>query len=391
MSNPRTPPGGTTPHPASPAVLAINVGSSSCKVTVAGPEGTHRIDTHDASPLGWDAARWRDAIAGCAGAFEPAYVLHRFVHGGGVFHGPAVITPAVRTQLESLAFLDPLHTAKALGVLDVLGRAFSGATAIACFDTTFHQNLTPAAYTYALPPAWRREYGVRKYGFHGFAHDYADARARELAAAPGARRVLSCHLGSGSSLAAIVGGASLDTTMGFTPVDGLVMSTRPGSIDPGALIWLLGNTPIGLPEMSRALEESSGLTALAGHGDMGMIMREAQAGVAASVLAYEVWLHRLVGMMGEMIAAMGGVDLIVFGGGIGERAWRARAAAAQSFAFLGLELDEEANRADGTDRLISSPHSTVVAAVISAREDLAMIRRTQEAGLFARPADPHPR
>ncbi len=383
MSDPRTPFEGSGAEHGLPAVLVINVGSSSCKVTVAGPEGTRQIDTHDASPLGWDAARWREDIAGCTGSFEPAYVLHRFVHGGGVFHGPTVITPAVRTQLESLAFLDPLHTAKALGVLDALGQAFGDATAIACFDTTFHQSLSPAAYTYALPPEWRRKYGVRKYGFHGFAHDYADARARELVADPGVARVLSCHLGSGSSLAAIVEGTSMDTTMGFTPVDGLVMSTRPGSIDPGALIWLLGNTPIGLPEMSRALEESSGLTALAGHGDMRMIMGQAQAGDAASLLAYEVWLHRLVGMMGEMIAAMGGVDLIVFGGGIGERAWRARAAAAKSFAFLGLELDEESNRADGTDRLISSPHSAVIAVVISAREDLAMIRRTQESGMFA--------
>ncbi len=378
----------STVQPRRPPLMVVNVGSSSCKVTIVDGNGPHQIETGDVSPETWDASRWRDLARDQGVAFEPAYVIHRFVHGGGVFHGPTVITPTTRTQLEAVASLAPLHTKKALAMVDVLAQAFPGVTGIACFDTTFHETLTPAAYTFAVPPQWREKHGVRKYGFHGFAHDYANARARELVGNRSVHRVLSCHLGSGSSLAAIVDGSSFDTTMGFTPVDGLVMATRPGSLDPGAIVWLLRNTPIDAEAMSSALEHCSGLTGLAGHDDMKMIMRDAETGDASSALAYDVWLHRLVGKMGEMVAAMGGVDLIVFGGGIGERAWPARAAATESFTFLGLELDQSANRADGSDRIISSTGSAVAIAVITAREDLAMIRRAGAAGLLVGATDP---
>ncbi|MHC5796457.1 acetate/propionate family kinase [Lacisediminihabitans sp. FW035] len=369
-------------------ILVINVGSSSCKVTIVGAEGPEEIDTGDESPMTWDAARWRELARHQGPAFEPDYVLHRFVHGGGVFHGPTVITGSTRAQLETVAPLAPLHTRNALAVVDVLAQVFSGAIAIACFDTTFHETLAPAAYTYAVPSEWREAHGMRKYGFHGFAHDYANARGRELVGARKVRRVLSCHLGSGSSLAAIVDGLSVDTTMGFTPVDGLVMATRPGSLDPGAIVWLLSTTSIDVATMSSALERSSGLTGIAGHDDMRIIMRDAEAGDLRSTLAYDVWLHRLVGKMGEMIATMGGVDLIVFGGGIGERAGRARADAVGSLAFLGLELDETANRAGGSDRLVSNSRSAVAVAAITAREDLAMIRRASATGLMVGVTDP---
>jgi acetate kinase len=376
-----------------PRLIVVNVGSSSCKVTVVegnGPEETNaeEISTGEDSPLSWDAARWRALAERQGHAFKPDYILHRFVHGGGVFHGPTVITASTRAQLEAVALLAPLHTSKALAVVDVVAQAFDGAIAIACFDTTFHETLTPAAYTYAVPSEWREEHGVRKYGFHGFAHDYADARGRELVGDRSVHRVLSCHLGSGSSLAAIVDGSSVDTTMGFTPVDGLVMATRSGSLDPGALVWLLGTGSISVATMSSALETSAGLTGLAGHSDMKKIMDDANAGDPRSTLAYDVWLHRLVGRMGEMIATMGGVDLVVFGGGIGERAWLARAAAVSALAFFGLELDDPANRSHGSDRVISSPSSAVAVVVIKAREDLAMIRRTSAAGLMAGVTDP---
>ncbi|RFA06838.1 hypothetical protein B7R21_18200 [Subtercola boreus] len=342
-------------------ILVINVGSSSCKVTIVGAKGPEEIDTGDESPMTWDAARWRELARHQGPAFEPDCVLHRFVHGGGVFHGPTVITGSTRAQLETVAPLAPLHTRNALAVIDVLAQVFAGAIAIACFDTTFH----------------------------GFAHDYADARGRELVGDRKVRRVLSCHLGSGSSLAAIVDGLSVDTTMGFTPVDGLVMATRPGSLDPGAIVWLLSTTSIDVATMSSALERSSGLTGIAGHDDMRIIMRDAEAGDVRSTLAYDVWLHRLVGKMGEMIATMGGVDLIVFGGGIGERAGRARADAVGSLAFLGLELDETANRAGGSDRLVSNSRSAVAVAVITAREDLVMIRRASATGLMVGVTDPN--
>jgi len=369
---------------AGPSLMVVNVGSSSCKVTIARGSDVSVLETGADSPLEWGARRWRDLVGTQQPAFEPDVVLHRFVHSGGVFHGPTVMDASVRRRLDGLVSLAPLHTTAALKVADVVAEAFPAAMGIACFDTSFHETLSPAAFTYAIPAAWREGHGVRKYGFHGFAHDYADARGRELIHDRPVARVLSCHLGSGASLAAVVDGSSLDTTMGFTPVDGLVMATRPGSLDPGALAWLLGSTALTGAEMSELLEHGSGLTGLAGHGDLKAIMADAANGDRQATLAYQVWLHRLVGEMGRMIAVMGGVDLIVFGGGIGEHAWRARADSMSSLGFLGAALDEEANRAADGDAVIGAAGSTVAAVVVTAREDLAMIRRTTAAGILDR-------
>lgn len=366
-----------------PRLLVINVGSSSCKVTIETGGVAHATQTGDASPQQWGAAEWRAFLEGQGDGVAPDFVLHRFVHGGGVFHEPTVITATVRRRLGDLAPLAPLHTGRALAVVDALAEAFPAAIGIACFDTSFHETLPPAAYTYAIPPRWRDEYGIRKYGFHGFAHDYADRRGRELVVDRPVWRVLSCHLGSGASLAAIVDGASVETTMGFTPVDGLVMATRPGAFDPGALAWILTQSSIAPAELSETLEHESGLSGLAGHGDLQRIMVDAAAGDAASTLAYEVWLHRLVGQMGSMIAVMGGVDLIVFGGGIGQNAGEARRAAAASFGYLGLVLDDDANRVARGDAVIHATDSAVACVVISAREDLAMIRAAAAAGILS--------
>ncbi len=368
--------------PAAARLLVINVGSSSCKVTVGAGGGAREADTGDVSPQQWDAVRWREFARAQGGGFEPDFVLHRFVHGGGVFHGPTAITASVRQRLDGLVPLAPLHTANALAMVDRLAEAFPEAAGIACFDTSFHETLPPEAFTYAIPSSWRVEHGIRKYGFHGFAHGYADRRARELARDRRVTRVLSCHLGSGASLAAIVDGSSVDTTMGFTPVDGLVMATRPGAVDPGALAWLLTAAALTPAALSSALEHDSGLTGLVGHGDLKTILADAAAGDAASRLAYGVWLHRLVGQMGSMVAAMGGVDLIVFGGGIGENAWQARLAAATALGFVGLRLDEAANRSARSDAVISAPDSAVGCVVVTAREDLAMIRAASAAGVL---------
>jgi acetate kinase len=359
----------------------VNVGSSSCKVSVGDAAAAHEVDTGSESPLTWDADRWRE-FARALGA-DPRWVLHRFVHGGGVFHGPTMVTPDVRPRLDALVSLDPLHTKNALAVLDVLQTAFPQASAVVCFDTSFHETLSAAAYTYAIPRQWREEHGVRKYGFHGFAHDYADRRGRELAGDRAVSRVLSCQLGSGSSLAAIIDGVSIDTTMGFTPLDGLVMSTRSGEVDPGALAWLLTNTSIGASELSESLEHDSGLTALAGEADMSSIVARAMTGDEAASLAYDVWMHRLVSLMGSMVAIMGGIDLVVFSGGVGEHVWEARASIAKRLAFLGLELDGEANERAKTDALVSAVDSRVAVVVVGAREDLAMIRSAAASGMLS--------
>jgi acetate kinase len=362
-------------------LLVLNVGSSSVKVTIARNDSVMEVDTGDDSPLEWSARRWRE-FAAAQRDFTPTFVLHRFVHSGGIFTSPTVMDASVRKKLAGLVSLAPLHTKNALRVADTVAEAFPDATAIACFDTTFHETLAPAAYTYAVPRAWREDHGIRKYGFHGFAHDYADSRGRELVGAGAVSRVLSCQLGSGASLAAIVDGASVDTTMGFTPVDGLVMATRSGSVDPGALAWLLTNSSLTPARLSNQLEHDSGFAGLAGHGDMRVIITDADRGDERAALAYGVWLHRLVGEMGRMIAVMGGIDLIVFGGGIGEHSSRARADAVDALAFLGAVLDDGANRAAQSDAMISAPGSTVAAVVVTAREDLSMIRRAESAGVL---------
>ncbi|WP_172592287.1 acetate/propionate family kinase [Subtercola boreus] len=338
-----------------------------------------QIDTGADSALEWTAPRWQD-FTKTQGGFTPEFVLHRFVHSGGVFAGPTRIDAAVRANLEGLTSLAPLHTKNALKIVDTVAAAFPLSTGIACFDTTFHETLPQAAFTYAIPSAWREGHGIRKYGFHGFAHDYADTRAREILGQSPVSKVLSCHLGSGASLAAIIDGVSFDTTMGFTPVDGLVMATRPGSVDPGALAWLLVNTSLRPSEMAHLLEHSSGLTGIAGHGDMKLIMTAAGKGDPEAVLAYEVWLHRLVGEMGRMIAVMGGVDLIVFGGGIGNHAWQARSDAVAALGFLNARIDPDTNRTAHEDMLISTHDSAVATVVLEAREDIAMLRSAGAAG-----------
>jgi acetate kinase len=362
-------------------VLVLNVGSSSVKVSISRDGEVSEVDTGPDPALDWTAHRWRE-FAQQQGDFEPEVALHRFVHSGSVFHGPTVMDAAALKKLHDLESLDPLHTKLALKVAGVVAEAFPESTAIACFDTTFHETLAPAAFTYAIPEQWRNEHGIRKYGFHGFAHDYADSRARELVSGRKVSRVLSCQLGSGASLAAIVDGASVDTTMGFTPLDGLVMGTRSGSVDPGALAWLLTNTKLTAVQLSKQLEHDSGLAALAGHGDMQAIMTGVAAGDESAGLAYDVWLHRLVGEMGRMIAVMGGVDVIVFSGGIGEHVAKARADAVESLAFLRLMLDTVANDEARSDAVVSAPDSPILVVVVTAREDLAMVHRAREAGVL---------
>ena len=362
-------------------VMVINVGSSSCKVSIARGSNVKEIEGGADSALEWSAGHWQE-FAKSEGGFEAEFVLHRFVHSGGIFHGPTPIDASVRHALDGLVSLAPLHTKNALSVTDAVAAAFPQSLGIACFDTTFHETLTLAAFTYAIPAAWRNEHGIRKYGFHGFAHDYANTCAREILDQRAVSRVLSCQLGSGASLAAIVDGTSVDTTMGFTPVDGLVMGTRPGSVDPGALAWLLTNTSLDDSTMSEQLEHSSGLVGIAGYSDMKVIMEDVQRGDQLASLAYNMWRHRLVGEMGRMVAVMGGVDLIVFSGGIGEHAWRARADVMDSFRFLNALLDEGVNRAARGDGVISSAGSVVAVVVVTAREDLAMIRRATSAGVL---------
>lgn len=232
--------------------------------------------------------------------------------------------------------------------------------------------------TNALPAPWRERYGLRRFGFHGLAHACAARRAAELAGAPeGSRRIVTCQLGAGASLAAVRDGVSVDTTMGFTPLEGLVMATRSGSVDPGLLLWLLERPEIDEPEMAEKLEHGSGLLGLAGTADMAQVVADAEAGREEARLAFEVYSRRLRGGIAAMAAAMGGIDLLAFSGGVGEHSAEVRAAAAGGLRFLGVEVDPELNGAARGDLDISSPSASARTLVISSGEELEIARQVR--------------
>jgi len=345
-------------------LLVVNTGSSSLKLRVlAGDDGT----------LAERTLEWPRGSEFPEGALDdlPAVdaVAHRVVHGGDTFSSAVWIDDDVRRRLAELTDLAPLHQPRALAAIEAV---LDGTPAAACFDTAFHATLAPAAATYALPAEWPR----RRYGFHGLSHAYASRRTAELAGRPLADlRIVSCHLGAGASLAAVAGGRSVDTTMGFTPLDGLVMATRAGSVDPGLLLWLIEQCGIGPAELSDALEHRSGLTGLAGTGDMRELLDRDDADAR---LALDVYLHRLRSAIAAMTASMGGLDALVFTGGVGEHAPPIRGRTAEGLRFLGVALDEPRNATARADADIGAAGAAVRAFVITAREDLEMARQVRE-------------
>jgi acetate kinase len=305
-------------------------------------------------------------------------VGHRIVHGGTRFHAATWISPAVEQALRDLVELAPLHQPKSLAALDSVSAALPAVPAIACFDTAFHTTLPQAAFTYALPAGWRRRWGLRRYGFHGLSHAWVARRAAELTRRDSADlRIVSCHLGAGASLCAIASGRSIATTMGFTPLEGLVMATRSGSVDPGLLLWLLERTCLSEQALSTALEHESGLLGLAGTADMREVLARVQSGDGDAQLALDVYVHRLRAGIAEMAAALGGFDVLVFTGGVGERSAEIRARAVAGLGFLGAALDGEANAAAQPDAELGAADAAVRVFVVRAREDLEIARQAR--------------
>jgi acetate kinase len=347
-------------------VLVVNAGSSSLKLRLLGD------DDELLASADLERGHLGDAI-GSLGA-RPDAVGHRIVHGGTDLTRPTVIDDGVVERLVGLADLAPLHQPKSLRALADVTRALPGVPAVACFDTAFHATLPEAAATYAVPRSWRQRH-VRRYGFHGLSHAYVARRASQLLGGPVAR-VVSCHLGAGASLCAIRDGRSVDTTMGFTPLEGLVMATRSGTVDPGLVLWLLEHQDTDRAALQHALEHESGLLALAGTPDMRELLAR---GDADARLALDVYVHRLRAGIAAMAAALGGLDALVFTGGVGEHAARVRAEAAAGLAFLGVSIDVEANADVQPDAEVTAPEARVRTLVIEAREDLEVARGTRRA------------
>ena len=345
--------------------MAVNVGSSSLKLSII--EEGRRIPVQASSV----EQACREVGAGVDA------VAHRIVHGGAAIRSATVVDDAVAAELQRLATLAPLHQPPALEALATARRLLPKVAHIACPDTAFHRTMPQAASTYAVPLRWRDEWEVRRYGFHGLSHRWSSRRAAELF--PTARRIVIAHLGAGASLCAVLDGRSIDTTMGFTPLEGLVMATRSGSVDPGLLPWLTTAHGLTADQIYDTLVHESGLLGLSGNADMRAIL---DSDNPEAKLALDVYLHRLRASIAAMVAALGGLDVLVFTAGIGENAPVVRARCVADLAWLGLRIDKDANDralgvdADITDRAAASLAPRVL--VIHAQEDVEMAAEAAE-------------
>jgi acetate kinase len=356
-------------------VLVVNAGSSTLKLSVL--DGDERAATETLPLRGRQIDL--DALRSLRDRHAPIDAVgHRIVHGGTTYVEPVLVDDRVVRDLDALTDLAPLHQPKSLGALAAVSSVLPDVPAVACFDTAFHARIPAAASTYALPAEWRARWPLRRFGFHGLSHAYAARRAAELDGRPmSTLRVVTCHLGAGASLAAVQAGRSVDTTMGFTPLEGLVMATRSGSVDPGLVLWLADHAGMPPGELASTLEHRSGLTGLAGTGDMQEVLRREENGDPDARLGLEVYVHRLRAAIAAMAAAMGGLDLLVFTGGVGERAPEIRWLATRPLGFLGIALDMQRNAAAIPDTAIGTGDA-VGTYVVEAREDLEIARGVRQ-------------
>jgi acetate kinase len=325
-------------------VLVVNAGSTSLKLSIVGADDESR------------------PVASVTDAPRVDAVGHRVVHGGERFTEPTLIDNAVLANLTRLIELAPLHNAPAVEAIKAARAALPEAAHIAVFDTAFHKSLPDVTKTYLLPARFR-ERGIRRYGFHGLSVQWVTERVR-------VPRLVVCHLGGGASVTAVLDGRSVDTTMGFTPLEGVPMATRAGSLDPGSLLYLLHHG-VSLDELDHALEYESGLTALAGTGDVAAL--EADNSPEAE-LALDVYCYRIAQAVAAMAVALGGLDALVFTAGVGEHSARVRSAVCRQLDLLGISIDEAVNRSVTGDSTISASSSSVRVHVVPAREDVVVAR-----------------
>jgi acetate kinase len=361
-------------------ILTVNAGSSSLKLRVL-DENDRVVDSRDSGAPGSEAELRDEFEAILEEVPKIDAAGHRVVHGGPKFTGPTIVNPAVEGDLEGLADLAPLHNPPAVAAMRALDALRPGLPTVACFDTAFHATLPASASTYAIPASWTKRWPLRRYGFHGLSHAYASRRAAELLGRPLADlRIVTAHLGAGASLCAVEGGRSVDTTMGFTPLEGLVMATRSGSVDPGLLLWVQRHGGIDAEEMEQTLERESGLLALSGRsGDMREIVAGIEEGDERCRLAFDTYVHRLAAGIAAMATAMGGIEALVFTGGVGENSDRVRTAAVTRMDFLGVALDPRPAAESDGDQLLSDTKAAVPVVVVQAREDVEIAAQVRAA------------
>ena len=304
-------------------------------------------------------------------------VGHRVVHGGDRYSSAVRISAEVKRTIEELTELAPLHNPPSLEGINAVEQVLPKVPQVAAFDTAFHATLSEAARTYPVPQKWTREWRIRRYGFHGLSHSYCSTEAAKRIGRQGLRLVIA-HLGNGASVSAVRDGVCVDTSMGFTPLEGLMMATRSGTVDPGILIYLLRHKGLDVNALDKALNHESGLLGISGiSSDLRELLLELPHNQDAR-LAVDVYVHRIVQTIGAMAATLGGIDALVFTAGVGERSAEIRKRVCEKLKYLGLELDRAANETCKPDADVAKPASTARILVIATREDLTIMRETRQ-------------
>ena len=346
-------------------------------------------ETESAEPL-WTGESGAEADApvrmlqSIPGRARPHAAGHRIVNGGKSFPHPVRITPEVRQALAALAPLAPKHNQLEMAGITAVDKIFGDALPqVAVFDSSFHATMPPSAFTYPGPYAWI-EQGIRRFGFHGISYRYVSRRAARLLQRPlEDLKLVCCHLGAGCSLCAISGGRSIETTMGFTALEGLMMATRSGSVDPGLLVYLMRTRHFSPDDIDRILNQESGFKGLGGDADLRKVVSAAEGGDNRAQLAIDVFIHRLAAGIGQMLAALGGAHALVFTAGIGENSALVRERACRQFEFLGLKIDAVLNQlpltAEVPERDIAAAESKLRILVIRTNEDWEIARQTRAA------------
>ncbi len=309
---------------------------------------------------------------------EVDIVGHRVVHGGSEFEKSTLVTPEVKAAISRMAVLAPLHNPANLEGIEVIEHILPAVPQVAVFDTAFHRHMPLPAMVYPGPYEWF-EQQIYRYGFHGISHQYCSRRAAQILGKDlESLRLITCHLGNGCSLAAVQHDHSIDTTMGFTPLEGLMMGSRSGSIDPGIILYLLQQKKLALEQLDETLNKASGLKGISGSGDMRQILSDIKEGKPRAKLAFDMFVHRLRYYIGAMLATLGGLDALIFTGGIGENAAEVRESVCASFAFLGLKLDAQKNKQSPADQDISAGDSAIPVLIVHTQEDWAIARECWE-------------
>ena len=392
-------------------VLVINCGSSSLKFQLINsesekvlakglcerigidgsltyqPAGGEKVKSDKAMPTHTEAIQFvidalTDAETGVVKSLdEIGAVGHRVVHGGEKFASSVVITDEVKAAIEECNDLAPLHNPANLIGINACQKLMPGTPMVAVFDTAFHQTMPEKAYMYAIPKKYYDEYKVRKYGFHGTSHRFVSKETiKFLGLDPENSKVIVAHLGNGSSISAVVNGKCVDTSMGLTPLQGLVMGTRSGDLDPAVLEFICAKENIDVKEMVRILNKESGLLGLSNglSSDFRDLNEAAEGGNEDAKRAVDCLCYSIIKYIGSYVAAMNGVDAIAFTGGIGENAIPVRETVVKSLGYLGIKLDEEANQTRGENKVISTADSKVKVAIVPTNEELAICQETAE-------------